>query len=545
MGKKFLTLDIGAANVTLAEYEAGAKGALTLLNYGMAPLSAPLDSGDAATILVPALMDIVREKGIRPGPVAVSLSSQMVFPRFAAIPAAGGADKFDQMIRYELEQNVPFPIDEMVCDRQVLGDTENGDKAVMIVAAKTEQVEAITDAIASAGFRPELVDVAPLAFANAVNEASRGDESCKILLDIGAKTTSLIIVEGTKLYNRSIPIAGNNITRDIAQALGCSPAEAEQIKREKGYVSLGGVAEDEDAVADRVAKVCRAVMSRLLAEINRSVNFYRSQQGGGAPQKLFLTGGTALLQQIDQFFGESLHLEVEFFNPFSFVSAGHAVDQSALGVDGAMLTPTVGLALHMADRAKFAINLLPQSIIAARAEKAKIPVVAVAGVMVVAASVLMLLAVGRQSEIVQNTYDAVEAKLDVLKGYEKKMKAAEESAESAKAKSDEMLALMGARFKTCVRLDAVRKTLAPGRMWIERWEPGRITIRGWKDVLDAYESIEVANNGGKRRTVSEIVAARLKTLSSIIEPDSVRIADMTTLGKNASIEQFTVELKFK
>ena len=72
MGKKFLTLDIGAANVALAEYEAGSKGALTLLNYGIAPLSAPLDSGDAATILVPAIMDIVREKGIRPGPVAVS-----------------------------------------------------------------------------------------------------------------------------------------------------------------------------------------------------------------------------------------------------------------------------------------------------------------------------------------------------------------------------------------------------------------------------------------------------------------------------------------
>ena len=57
----------------------------------------------------------------------------MVFPRFAAIPAAGGPEKFEQMIRYEIEQNVPFPMDEMVCDRQVLGDTDSGDKSVMIV----------------------------------------------------------------------------------------------------------------------------------------------------------------------------------------------------------------------------------------------------------------------------------------------------------------------------------------------------------------------------------------------------------------------------
>ena len=545
MGKKFLTLDIGAANVALAEYEAGAKGALTLLNYGIAPLSAPLDSGDAATILVPAIMDIVREKGIRPGPVAVSLSSHMVFPRLAAIPPAGGPEKFEQMIRYEIEQNVPFPIDEMVCDRQVLGDTENGDKSVMIVAAKVEQVEAITTAVTSAGFRPEMVDVAPLAFSNAVNAATGGDESCKILLDIGAKTTSLIIVEGDKLYNRSIPIGGNNITRDIAQALGCTPAEADQLKLEKGYVSLGGVAEDEDAVADRVAKVCRAVMSRLLAEISRSVNFYRSQQGGGAPVKLYLAGGTALLPQIDRFFSESLHIEVEFFNPFSFISVGPAVDQTSLGADGAMLTPTAGLALHMAGVARFTINLLPPAIIAERAEKAKIPVVCAAGAMIVAALVLVLLAVGRQSDVVQSTYDAVDSKLSVLKGYETKMKAAEKEVGDAKASADAIGNLMAARFRTCARLSIVRKAISPGYMWIERWEPGRITIRGWKDVLDSYEKLEAANTGGRQRTVSEIVAGRLKSEPLIVDPDSVRISDMSTIGKNGSIEQFTVELKFK
>ena len=90
MAKKYLTLNIGAATVELAEYEAGSKGALTLLNYGTAHLAAPLDSGNAETILAPALLEIVREKGIKPGPVAVSISGQMAFQRFAAIPMAGG-----------------------------------------------------------------------------------------------------------------------------------------------------------------------------------------------------------------------------------------------------------------------------------------------------------------------------------------------------------------------------------------------------------------------------------------------------------------------
>ena len=152
MAKKHLTLNIGAANVELAEYETSAKGALTLLNYGTARLAASLDGGNAETILAPAILEIVREKGIKPGPVAVSISGQMAFQRFAAIPMAGGAEKFEQMVRYEIEQNIPFPIDEMVCDRQIVGDTPDGDKSVLIVAAKVDQVEAITGALTAAGF---------------------------------------------------------------------------------------------------------------------------------------------------------------------------------------------------------------------------------------------------------------------------------------------------------------------------------------------------------------------------------------------------------
>ena len=258
MAKRYLTLDIGASAVKLAEFEGG-KGGLTLVNYGIAALAAPLDAGNAGALLSPALLDIVREKGIKPGPVAISISGQMVFPRFASIAAAGGAEKFDQMIRFEIEQNIPFPIDEMICDRQVLGDNENGEKNVMIVAAKTDQVEDIAAAVRGAGFTPELVDVAPIAITNVLRYAGAAEDGCCVLLDIGSKTTSLVIADGDKLYNRSIPVAGNTITKEIASALGCTAEEAEAYKREAAYVALGGVVEDEDETRDRVSKVCRAV----------------------------------------------------------------------------------------------------------------------------------------------------------------------------------------------------------------------------------------------------------------------------------------------
>ena len=533
MAKRIQTLNIGAATVELAEYDVGARGALTLVNYGMAALAAPVDAENADTILPSALLEIVREKGIRPGKVALSVSGQMVFPRFAAIPAAGGDDKFEQMVRYEIEQNIPFPIDEMVCDRQVLGDAENGDKQVMIVAAKIDQIEAITSAVASVGFSPEVVDAAPIALTNALR-FGRADDGCVVLLDIGAKTTSLVIVEGDKIYNRSIPVAGNTLTKDIATALGCSQEEAEQLKVEKGYVSMGGVTEDEDEVADRVSKVCRAVLTRLHAEISRSINFYRSQQGGSMPSKLYLSGGSSLLPQLDVFFSESLRLEVEYFNPFERIGVGQKVDAEALGYDAARIAVTAGLALHQAGVARFTVNLLPPSLVEARAERAKIPFVVVAGVAVVAALVLVMLAIGRDTTVIEAERDAVQGRVDVLSKFDKQVKAAEEGLAAAAADADAVRSLLFARVAASYRMSAVRHSLLPG-MWVQRFGSDRIAIRYWKD------GIKETTDG---KTPGEVVVKNLKG-KPIIDPESVKISDMSAVGKDAQVVQFTVELKFK
>jgi type IV pilus assembly protein PilM len=538
MSKRFLSLNVGASTVALAEYEVGGKGALTLVNYGTAKLGAALDSGDAQTILSPAILEIVREKGIKPGKVAVAVSGQMVFPKFAAIPMAGGEDRFEQMVRYEVEQNIPFPIDEMVCDRQVIGDTPNGDKSVMIVAAKVDQIEAITSAVVAAGFEPEIVDASPIAVTNAVRyNRPDEEESCVIAIDIGAKTTSLVIAEGDKLYNRSIPVAGNAITKEIAQALGCSLDEAEQIKLEKAYVSLGGVTEDEDEVADRISKACRAVLTRLHAEVTRSINFYRSQQGGSMPVKMYLTGGSALLPQIDSFFSDSLQIEVEFFYPFERIAAGSKVDADQLASDSAFLAATAGLALHMSDKARFAINLLPPSIVEARAEKARIPVLAAGAALVVVALAVVFVAIGHSTTVVESELEAVKARSESLKNFDGRVKKATGEFESVQAEAESLRKLLASRSAATVAMNAVRSSLLPG-MWIEKWADGKVTIRGWKDrIRKSMESV-------KGKTAGELVAERLRGKAAV-DPATVKISDMSSVGKDGLVEQFTVELKFK
>ncbi len=468
MAKKILTLNIGASEIELAEYEIGGKAA-RLVNYGTAALAAPLDSGDPETILVPALLEIVRTKGIKPGKVAVSLSGQMVFPRFAAVAAAGGSDRFDQLVRYEVEQNIPFPIDEMICDNQVLGDTESGDKAVLIVAAKTEQVEGLTSALVSAGFTPEIVGVAPFAVTNAFLAGSGNDGSCNVLLDIGAKTTSLVIVEGEKIYNRSIPVAGNTITKEISQALGCTMEEAEIRKCDNAYVSMGGVTEDEDETLDRISKVCRAVMTRLHAEISRSINFYRSQQGGNAPTKLWLTGGTALIPQVPEFFQDSLQIEVDYLNPFEAVGVGPQIDAEALEADAMKLAPTAGLALQAAGAAAINLNLMPQSILDAKAEVARIPFVAIGAAGFVAAAVAAFMMASSATARIEDRVAPAQAAANRAKQVKQSCEKAKKDLAEAQADAAKLRLELGRRDNALTRVDIVRAALGD-RFWISSWQ---------------------------------------------------------------------------
>ena len=548
MAKKLLTLNIGASSIQLAEYEAGSGGSLTLVNYGMAKLAAPIDAGNADAILSPAIMQIVREKGIKPGKVSISVSGQMVFPRLSAITPMGNADKFEQMVRNEIEQNIPFPLDERVCDRQVLGDTENGDKAVLIVAAKIEQIEAITTAVSASGFTPEIVDVAPVALINALRTLKGDDGSSVIILDVGAKTTSLIIAEGEKLYLRAIPVAGNTITKDIAQTLGCTLEEAENYKLQSAYVSLGGVTEDEDPVLDSISKICRKDLTRLNAEVSRSVNFFRSQQNGSAPTKLYITGGTVLLPQFAEFFADALGIEVEFFNPFESMATGAKVDKASLETDAEFLGATAGLAIHAAGNAPISINLLPPSLVEERAEVMRIPVLAAAGIALLAALGGVLFSVNHSIAVIDAQNEAISGMVNSLRSFEAKIKIAESAAEEQFGESKAMMDLARKRSALVRRLNAVRFALEKDSrgeplLWIERWDDGKVTIRGWKDRVKTFIE-NAAAKGAKERTAPEIVVARLRALPAVVA-ESVKVTDMSTLGKDGSIEQFALELEFK
>ncbi len=545
---RFLTLNIGASKATLAEYSLSGKRKLTLTAYGSGDLSGT-DANDPAALSVAlptVIHEILRAKGIKPAPLVLSLSGQTVFPRFAKIPPVGDAAKLDQLVGYEIEQNVPFPIDEIVSDCQFLGTTPEGDKAALIVAAKLEGVRAVTESALSAGLKPTIVDVSPIAVCNALRYSNPGLSGCTVVLDIGAKTTNLIILEDEKIYNRSIPVAGNAITKEIAQAFGCSMQEAEQLKVERGYVSLGGVTEDEDEVADQVSKIVRNVFTRLHVEVSRSINFYRSQQGGSAPARLFLTGGTVRLPQLVEFFTESLQVPVEFINPFAGVNVGPHVDTSELENDAFTLAESVGLALRQTDAAAITLNLMPPELVERARTIRRIPFLATGALAFLVALGAAWYAESHLRDVAAAELEQVQAKNGQLKSKETALKAAQSAVKAEVEKCDRFQQLMLRRFEPVRRLSTVRDSLKQiDGMWITAWEPlkanrldgdargneaaplegAKITIRGWKDAMTKAENNWSKLNNGQKKTANVIVMDSLRKNADVfakVEPENMR-----------------------
>jgi cell division ATPase FtsA len=187
-------------------------------------------------------------------------------------------------------------------------------------------------------------------------------DGCSMLLDIGAKTSNLLLFEKGKVYSRSINIGANSITQDFSTESKVKFDEAEQIKIAEGFVSLGGAYEEPDSERQaKISKIARQVMTRLHIQVNQTLQFYRGQQGGLAPQRLFLSGGASIMPYTAQFFAEKLNVSVDYFNPLRNIQINPALNLEELAKVAHSFGELVGLALRNLAQCPIELNLMPKS----------------------------------------------------------------------------------------------------------------------------------------------------------------------------------------
>src|SRR5213596_3908693 len=360
--KSFLAVDFGAGSLKLAEFEVNEAGSLRLKQYGLKSLGAEgaQESTREATIQK-ALQGMLIEKGIKAKTVNVCAPGFHVFSKFVKLPPVD-AGKVTQIIQYEAQQNVPFPLAEVVWDYQILGSTPGGELEVLLVAIKADIVEGLFRVTESAGLHLQVSDVSPAALCNAFRYNYGDLEDCTMLLDIGAKTSNLLFFEKGKVFSRSINLGANSITQDFANEAKLKFDNADKIKIAEGFVSLGGAYEEpENPHQAAISKIARQFMTRLHIQVNRTMQFYRGQQGGSAPQRLFLSGGASVMAYTPQFFAEKLNVPVEYFNPLRNVDRDPGINVEDLQHVAHSLGEVVGLGLRNLAHCPVELNLMPDS----------------------------------------------------------------------------------------------------------------------------------------------------------------------------------------
>lgn len=380
--QSIIALNIGSQKISMGVFTPTKKG-LTLKSYlSKVILADPATEATRIPQVQSAIKELAGALKVGKTKAAYALSGQSVFVRFVKLPPLED-ENMDELVRFEAQQNVPFPLDEVVWDWEKI---ESGgiETEVVLVAIKADSLNDLNSLVAETGMGTQLVDCAPTALYNAYRFNYPESQESILLLDVGAKTTNLVFADGKKFFTRSVSIGGANLTSSIAKEYGVSFEEAENSKITNGLVLLGGGhAEQLDEATAALGTIIRNALTRLTAEVQRTTSLFRSKQGGNAPQKIVLAGGTAGLPYLREFLEEKLSLPVEFFNPLQRVSVGKGIDVEALGSQAHQLGELVGLGLSASGKSEVHIDLVPEVVQAQRDISRRKPALIAAAVLLI------------------------------------------------------------------------------------------------------------------------------------------------------------------
>jgi type IV pilus assembly protein PilM len=322
---------------------------IELLNVGVASLppeaivqGAFLNSGAIAE----AIQEAIGNAGIKTKNVATAVSGHSVIVKKVNLPSMT-RDELEESIRWEAEQYIPFDINEVNLDFQILEGTEvEGQMDVLLVAAKKDLIDDYVQVITEAGLIPSVMDVAAFAAENAFSANYDVDrDEVVALVNIGAQVVNInIVTGGAPAFTRDISTGGSVYTEEIQKALSVGWEEAERMK-------IGGAAgeESQDVVPQEVEDAMRSVTETVLGEISRSLDFFAATAAESRISRVFVSGGGSKVSGLEAAFQGKTNLPVQRLNPLERISVSSKVDPDLLEEIAPALAVSLGLALRRID----------------------------------------------------------------------------------------------------------------------------------------------------------------------------------------------------
>ncbi len=336
-------LDIGASSVKAVQLKKAGRG-YELVHLGIAPLpQETIVDGvimDSATV-ASAIQNIFAEHQIKTRDVVVAVSGHSVIVKTIKI-ARVKPGELEEAIKWEAEQYIPFSIEDVNIDFQVLDDGrgEGAELNVLLVAVKKDIINDYLAMISTSGLNVVVVDVDAFALENAYEVSYQPvDPGIVALVNLGAAVTNINILRGgVSEFTRDTAIGGSRYTESIQKMLGLSYDQAEKLKT--------GIPVEGKRVAD-AQPVIDMVNAELAGEIRRSFDFYRSSSHADTLHKVLLSGGSARLPGLVSFLSENLELPIEVANPLRAIKVDQRkFDIGHLNDISPQLAVSVGLSLR-------------------------------------------------------------------------------------------------------------------------------------------------------------------------------------------------------
>jgi type IV pilus assembly protein PilM len=341
-------LDIGSSSVKLVELTQSLGGNLRLERYAIEqlPRGAVVDGNiDKIDVVAEAVRRAYRRAECRVKNVAMALPSSAVITKRIALPANLNEEELEVQVESEANQYIPFALDEVSLDFQVLGPVLNSPEEVevLIAASRKEKVEDRLAVVQEAGLKPIVVDVESYAMRAALGRLigqlpNRGEGQVIAVFYIGANTTGVtVILDGEAVYEREQPFGGQQLTSDIARAYGI-PAEEAEAKKRSG-----------DLPANFEAEVLRPFIETAATEITRALQFFFTSTPFTRVDQLMLCGGSSVLAGLPEALMERAQVPTSVISPFKGMEIAPGVREKQLRLDAPALLTPCGLAMRRFD----------------------------------------------------------------------------------------------------------------------------------------------------------------------------------------------------
>lgn len=309
--KKLVAVDIGTSSIKLAEVESSRRGPM-LKRFAMLPLTPGLVEGgeivDIASVSE-SIASLVKANKIKAKYASTGLFGGGVIVKKITMPRME-PNLVAEQIKWEAEQYIPFDVNEISLEHHILENRNPSSESieVLLVAAKQEFVFRSVETVESAGLSCAIMDVNGFALANCFEANYGALDGTVALLNIGAGTTNLVVLDrGEVIFCRDISIGGSTYTNEIGKSMSVSTAEAESLKIS---ASLG------QEVPSEVNNILTNTSEQVVEEIKNSFEFYTATASGSAIQRLYVSGGSIFVPGLVEQLSKSVGAPYEVFDPF-------------------------------------------------------------------------------------------------------------------------------------------------------------------------------------------------------------------------------------